>query len=203
MTIDDTTHPLPYANFKPIETLKEQIILANTFNHDMRHVIGWKHRNNGEYKKTAAFTITTDGVVYQHFDPKFYSSLFTNHLINLKSIVILLENDGWLTKDLDKNRFITWVGDIYNGPIVFEKKWRGHEFWSPYTEKQQQSVLELVRLLCSNFNIPLTAISHNTKIDNIADYKGVLYRSNLERHYTDLNPSWDFESFKNKIESYD
>ena len=37
----------------------------------------------------------------------------------------------------------------------------------------------------------------------ILSYKGVLYKSNIERHYTDLNPTWDFKTFKTKLEKYE
>jgi hypothetical protein len=37
--------------------VKKKIIIGDTFNHDMQHVISWTHRYNGEYKKTAPFTI--------------------------------------------------------------------------------------------------------------------------------------------------
>ena len=137
MIIDDKSFQLPISNYLPIELPKSQIILGNTFNHDMRHYNGWLTRYGGDYKKTAAFTVNSVGVIYQHFDPKFKSNYFKNDKQNDKSIVILLENDGWLLKDYEKNRFITWIGDIYKGPSeVIIKRWRGFNYWSPYTDEQ-------------------------------------------------------------------
>ena len=201
MLIDDKTHRLPIENYISIESKKEQIVIGNTFNHDMRHFVGWLHRHNGYYKKTAAFTIKPDGLIYKHFDPKYYSKFFDEIQLNRKSIVILLENDGYLINDSEKNEFITWIGDIYKKPSeVVAKRWRGYDYWSPYTKEQLESATELVKLLCSEFDIPLLAIGHNTKADKLTEFKGVLYKSNLQKHYTDLNPSWDCELFKNKIE---
>ena len=195
-------HVLSKNNFIPIENEKTQIVIGHTFNHDMRHVIGWKHRYNGKYKKTAAFTIDAAGFVYKHFDPKYQSEFLDSEELNDKSIVILLENSGWLFKDIEKNEYITWIGDIYNKSVeISEKRWRNYKFWEPYTIAQFQSTLELVETLCDGFNIPKKVIAHNTKIDNFFDYKGVLYKSNLEKHYTDLSPSWNYEEFKNKLES--
>ena len=135
MIIDDKTYKLASKNYIAIETEKTQIILGHTFNNDMKHIIGWKNRYNGSYKKTAAFTIAKDGTIYKHFDPKFSSNYFNNTNLNSKSIVILLENEGWLLKDLEKNVFITWIGDIYKEPNqVLEKRWRGMTYWSEYTE---------------------------------------------------------------------
>ena len=201
MIIDEDKYSLPLDNYIPIESIKKQIILGHTFNHDMQHVTGWLHRYNGKYKKTAAFTIDADGLVYKHFDPKYQSRYFNNLELDKKTIVILLENDGWLVNNGEKNEFITWIGDIYKQPSeVIDKKWRGYMHWSPYTEKQMNSAIRLTKMLCEEFFIPLTTVNHNTKIDNLLDYNGVLYRSNLEKHYTDLSPAWSCELFKNKLE---
>ena len=204
MLIDDKTHVLPIQNYIQIESKKEQIIIGNTFNHDMRHYNCWLKRYNGHYKKTAAFTISSVGLIYKHFDPKFYSNYFKDYQSNSKSIVILLENDGWLIKNSENNEFITWIGDIYKEPSkVVEKRWRGYNFWAPYTKKQFESTTKLVKSLCNEFKIPLFAINHNTKVDNLSDYKGVMYKSNIEKYYTDINPSWNCELFKNKIENHE
>ena len=202
MIINNVKHLLPLNNYISVETVKKQIILGHTFNHDMRHIVGWLHRYNGEYKKTAAFTIDINGVIYQHFDPKYHSRYFNNADLDKKSIVVLIENEGWLTKDNVKNEFITWIGDIYNkSNKVVDKKWRGYDYWSSYNEKQVESAIVLIKKLCGDFDIPMTSVSHNTKIDNLVDYTGVIYKSNLEKHYSDLSPSWDFIKFKNKLET--
>jgi len=201
MIIDDKTYKLSSNNYISIATEKNQIVLGHTFNHDMRHVAGWQHRYNGKYRKTAAFTVDKEGIIHNHFDPKYCSEFFQDIALDKKTIVILIENDGWLLKDTKNNAFITWIGDIYNEPNhVVEKRWRGYTYWSPYNDKQLESAAKLVKMLCDKFSIPQTAISHNTKIDKLGDYQGVLYKSNIEKHFTDLSPSWDCELFKNKIE---
>ena len=202
MIIDDKNFVLPNRNFVALETEKRQIVLGQTFIHDMRHFNGWLHRYNGDFKRTASFTISKNGAIHKHFDPKYCSRFFGVTELDTVSIVILLENDGWLNKDLIKNEFITWIGDIYSEPMkVVEKRWRGQQYWCPYTTKQVNSTLKLVKSLCKEFNIPNTVVSHNTKIDKLIDYKGVLYKSNLDKQFTDLNPSWDFELFKRKLEN--
>jgi len=201
MVLDEIKYALSEKNYVRQETKKTQIVLGHTFNHDMKHFNGWQNRYNGKYNKTAAFTIDAAGFVYKHFEPKYKSKFFEHEELNDKSIVILLENYGWLNKDSEKKEFITWLGDIYNkSSTVIDKRWRNNRYWDPYTLEQQDSCLSLISKLCEDFNIPKTVISHNTKIDNFFDYKGVLYRSNLDKNYTDLNPSWDFERFKEKLE---
>src|ERR1035437_5028312 len=99
MIIDDTTYILPIDNYVAVENPKKLIIVGHTFNHDMRHVAGWLHRYNGKYKGTAAFTIDIHGKVFKHFNPTYQSKYLKNTELDNKSIVILLENDGWLIKD--------------------------------------------------------------------------------------------------------
>ena len=44
-------------------------------------------------------------------------------------------------------------------------------------------------------------IGHNTKINGIERYEGVVSRSNFNSDYTDVTPSFDFEKFQKKIEN--
>jgi len=202
MIIDEVTYILPEDNYVQLETVKKHIIIGHTFNHDMRHHIGWLHRYNGKFKKTAAFTIDAAGFIYKHFDPKYHARYFNNKDFDKTVIVVLLENDGWLVKNGEKNEFLTWIGDIYNKPNeVVEKKWRGYSYWSPYTKEQLDSAQELVKSLCEEFNLPLASVAHNTAIDRLDEYEPVLYRSNLNRNFTDLSPAWDFNRFKEIIEN--
>ena len=43
-------------------------------------------------------------------------------------------------------------------------------------------------------------VPHNTKISDGYTYEGILYKSNLNSYFTDVSPSWDFITFKDKIE---
>jgi len=202
LIFDNVTHRLSSDNYIPIVTDKKYIIIGNSFNHDMKHVSGWKKRYNGLYTKTAAFTIANNGVIYNHFDSKYYSNYFKNKDLNKSSIIILLENDGWLTKDVEKNDFLTWYGDIYKEKeLIFEKKWRGFNYWSQYNDEQIKAITSLIKILCVEHNIPLSVVNHNTKIDKTIDYKNIMYKSNLDKKFTDVNPSWDCELLKNKLEN--
>lgn len=199
--IDTISYKLPKDNYVSVECEKKQIVIGNTFNHSMRHFTGWLHRYNGIYKKTAAFTITKEGKIYNHFEPKFHARYFNNLELDKKTIVILLENEGWLLNDQENNQFITWLGDIYNQEKpIFEKRWRGYDQWTPYTKEQLDSTIILSKILCEEFNIPLETFGHNTKVDNISDFSGIVYKSNIDRHFTDISPAWDCINFKNKLE---
>jgi hypothetical protein len=199
MIIDDNTYKLEEKNYIPIECIKKHIVIGHTNNNEMKHVIGWKKRHHGQYKKTAAFTIDAAGVVYKHFEASFQSKYFGKLEQDTKSIIILLENDGWLTRKNANSAFYNWKGDIYNGRVV-GKLWRGYNSWAHYTDKQFDACAELVTMLCDEFFIPNVAMSHNTKIDDLSEYQGVVYKSNIEKYYTDLSPAWNCEEFKNKVE---
>lgn len=196
----DKSYMLSKNNYCNIESIKKQIVIGNTNNHDMKHYIGWINRYNGKYKKTAAFTIDINGVIYKHFEPRYQSNYFNDLEQNNKSIVILLENDGWLTKHAEKNSFISWLGYIYKEQEVFEKKWRTHSYWAQYKKEQIDSAVSLVKELCNEFYIPLTAMTHNVKMNDLEEYSGILYKSNIETYYTDLSPAFNFEYFINNIE---
>jgi len=188
-------------NYINEETEKTRIVIGNTFSVNMNHYIGWTKRLNGEFKRTANYTITIDGEIHEHFLPKYYSNYLNDKNLNKSSIVILLENEGWLVKDLfDENRYNTYIGHIYNGNDVIEKRWRNYKYWSSYSEAQMESLSKIVKKLCNDFNIPLKVVSHNTNFDGIEKYSGITYRSNFEKFYTDINPTWDFTKFKDNIE---
>lgn len=203
--IDIESYQLPNKNYNNIETEKKRILLGNTFSTDMKHYIGWLNRYNGKYKKTSPFTISFDGKIHQHFNPKYYSEITGNLSFDESTILILIENEGWLIKDLnEENTYITYVGNIYNRTQdVFEKKWRHNKYWVPYNQEQYDSLVYLINELCNEFNIPKNVIHHNTKIHDGYKYEGIMYKGNLDSYFTDVNPSWDFVKIKDKIELKD
>lgn len=203
--INKEKYRLPEKNYIPIETDKKRIVIGNSFSVDMSHYNGWLHRYNGRYQKTAPYTISIDGTIYEHFDPKYYSEILGNQKFDEASTLIVIENEGWLIKDLnDENKYITHVGNIYNRTeTVFMKKWRHNRYWAPYNEKQIDSLIILIKDLCGRFNIPEDVISHNTKISDAHTYEGILYKSNLNTYFTDVNPCFDFSLVKDKVEIND
>ena len=69
------------------------------------------------------------------------------HKDNVSVIVICLENRGWLTRRSKDGLYVDWLGDIYSSK-VFEKKWRGKQFWDIYTKEQTESTNVLIDKLC-------------------------------------------------------
>jgi outer membrane protein assembly factor BamA len=114
----------------------------------------------------------------------------------------VLENEGWLTKDLfEENKYINYVGHIYKREEVVEKRWRNFKYWAPYSNQQMEALAKLVKKLCEEYKIPLNVVAHNTGFKDANKYEGILYRSNFEKHYTDISPTWDSNMFKVMIEN--
>lgn len=204
MVIDRDTYKLEETNYYHSEFKKNQIIIGNSFSENNNHIKGWLSREGGNYKKTASFSINKEGKIYEHFNPQYYSDFTNNKLIDKKSISIIIENLGWLQKDLINDKYIDWVGNIYNrSNDIIEKRWRGFTYWDSYSDEQMNSCVELVNYLCDKFNIEKNCVTHNTYIEGIEYFDGIVYKSNYHKESTDLSPAWDFKKFKEKTEKYE
>lgn len=201
MEIDNTTYVLNETNFYPKVFEKKQIVIGNTMNDKIYHFNGWLTRMDGNYTKTAHYTVNRKGDVFEHFNPYHYSDFLNKKRNDKKIISIVLENQGWLKKDLLLNTYFDWVGNIYKRRVnVVEKRWRGQQYWDPYTSKQLKSTIDLVNYLCEKHNIVKKCVNHNTYTKEVGEFNGVVYRSNYYKDNTDVNPSWNFNKFKTAIE---
>ena len=164
------------------------------------YVSSLKNRYNGNNRIVPHYIISRNGDIFNIIPPSTYSDFMDEKSVNKKVIVIALENLGWLRKNpLDKS-FINWIGEKFSGD-VFERKWRGHFFWQPYTEEQINKVSELTNMLCEEFDIPKKSVGHNVILDNIERFRGIVTQSNYDKFSTHLNPSFDFNIFINKIDN--
>ena len=184
---------------KNVSKKKKQIILCNTFRNYFDYINGLKYRLNGENNKIPHFLVTRDGKVFNFLDEKKYSEFFESLSLNRNSIVIVLENLGWLEKIPLTNHYLNWIGDIYKEE-VYERKWRDYFFWEPYPEIQIEKAAELCRFLIDKHKITNKSIGHNTKIDGIENFSGIISKSNIHEDFTDLSPAFDFELFEKFLE---
>ena len=179
---------------------KKQILLTHTSREGGEYVTSLKTRHNGGYKKVPHYLIRKDGRVFQLLDPETYSDYLKDYNNQKQTIVITLENLGWLKKNPLNASYINWIGNIYSEG-VYERKWRGHFFWDPYTDSQMESLQQLVVDLCEQFEIPKTCIGHNVKVDNVEFYEGIITRSNYSQNVTDLSPAFDYEELLKVLEN--
>ena len=179
---------------------KKQIVLTHTGRPINYYLTGVRNRHNGRYDKVPHYVIARDGKVFSLIDTDTYSNVLNVVSYNKRSIIISLENLGWLKKNPLKNNYINWIGDITNDDI-YERKWRGHFFWQNYTEEQMNSLVELCNSLCEKYDIPLNCVGHNVKVDHIEKFSGISSKSNYDRICTALSPAFDFDLFIDKIDN--
>ena len=193
---------IEYKNFKSLSenTDKKQIILTHTSRYINDYLQSLKYRHNGDYTKIPNYVIGRDGKILQLLNNEECSQIFKNPDIDNESIVISLENLGWVQKEPLTNHYVNWIGDIYNGE-VFERKWRDYYFWQPYTDGQIDSLVSLCKKIFGETKIEFQFIGHNTKITDFHKYGGLLTRSNYDVSFTDVSPAFNFEDFIKKIEN--
>ena len=90
--------------------------------------------------------------------------------------------------------------NIYNRKEeVVDRRWRGHNYWAPYPDKQIKSLVKLINKLSEDFNIQKKVVSHNTQVYDIDKFEGIVFRSNYNKNSTDLSPALDYNKFKQLI----
>lgn len=193
---------IKYGDFKPVgkQKKKHQIILTHTSRNINDYLQSLKFRFNGSFKRIPNYIITREGKIIQLLGNTEHSEYFKDPNINRNSIIVSLENLGWLQKEPLTDHYINWIGDIYNGK-VFEKKWRDYFFWQPYTEEQVKTTSSLCGKLLKDMKIKSQIVEHNTKIVGIEKYIGIVSKSNFDMNYTDLSPAFNFNELLKNIEN--
>ena len=191
-----------YGDFKPLgkQKKKSQIILTHTSRNVENYLASLRYRYNGKFNRIPNYVVTKDGKILQLLDNIEHANYFSEVNINRNSIIVCLENLGWLEKQPLENQYVNWIGDIYKGK-TFDRKWRDYFFWDPYTDLQIDSLTFLCKKISSEMKINYEVIEHNTKINGIERFKGIVTRSNFDKNYTDLSPAFDFDKFRKKIEN--
>ena len=174
---------------------KRQIVLCHSTRYFENYYRGLFNRMNGNYNKVPSYFVKKNGEVIENFNPKYRSEYMGNHSLDKRNIVVCLENIGWLVQDRKRNRFMNWVGDIYYRE-PFEKRWRNHLLWDPYTEEQYEALRKLLITLTVKFSIPYELTGHNVKLRGVNNFEGIVSKSNYSEYSTDLNPSFEFEKIE-------
>lgn len=187
-------------HFVGIENKKTQIILTHTSRNVKEYLTSLKYRHNKKYNKVPHFIITREGKILQTLDTEKYSKFLNDIKYDRQSIIICLENLGWLEKEPLKNYHINWIGSIYKEKVL-DKKWRDYFFWEPYTKIQLEKTAELCKKLSNEYSINLTCIGHNTKTSRMETFNGILTKSNIDDDSTDVSPAFDFEYFIKQLEN--
>jgi N-acetyl-anhydromuramyl-L-alanine amidase AmpD len=191
-----------YGDFKPTgkQKKKKQIILCHTSREVEEYLVSLKFRYNGKFDRVPNYVVKRDGKILQLLSDISHTNYFKEENINRNSIIVCLENLGWLEKKPLTNYYINWKGSIYNQQ-VYEKKWRDYFFWQPYTESQMKSTADLCNQLTETLRIDNRCIGHNTKVVGVENFEGIVTKSNFDSNFTDLSPSFNFEAFRKLLEN--
>jgi len=185
---------------KGVNENKKQIILTDTGRDYKNYINSLRYRYNKKNPYLPNYIISKNGDTYEVMKPEKYSEFMKDVDIDKNSIIISIENNGWLKKNPLDETYVNWIGDIYKKE-VYEKKWRDYFFWDIYTEKQMNSLTILVNQLCEKFKIPKDCIGHNVRFDGVEHFKGIVSRSNFDFTHKDVNPSFNFKHFKQQLEN--
>jgi N-acetyl-anhydromuramyl-L-alanine amidase AmpD len=191
---------IKYGDFKPLgkQKKKSQIILTHTSRNVESYLASLRYRYNGKFNRIPNYVITKEGKILQLLENIEHTNYFSETNINRNAIIVSLENLGWLEKQPLQDHYINWIGDIYKGK-PFERKWRDYFFWDSYTEKQMTSLIFLCKEISNKMNIKKEVIGHNTKISGIQRFEGIITRSNLDSNFTDVNPSFNFDTLEKML----
>jgi N-acetyl-anhydromuramyl-L-alanine amidase AmpD len=189
-------------DFNPVgeNKRKTQIILSDTKRGYRDYIQSLRYRYNGKNPYLPNYVIDKDGNVFKIMDPDRYSKYMGHEKYDKNSIIICLENYGWVKKNPLEPSYTNWIGDIYKKK-VYEKKWRGYFFWDIYEENQIISLTALINELCDKFNIPKECLGHNVRQDGVENFRGVTSRSNYDSEHKDVNPSFNFKLLKKLLEN--
>ena len=199
MKIDKVTYKIEEKNYYKTKHKKTQIILGGTGRESNHHILRFQKREHGNYKGWNTFTISREGLIYQHYNPKCYTDFMGIKEVDKKSISILLENMGNVWYDGDDDKYINPLLEVCPEDLVYQKLWREMRYWEKYTDEQMESTVFLCKHLIKEYRIPLNCVGYHVLEDGLKDFEGITSRGNYDVKYLDLNPSFDFNIFMDKM----
>ena len=98
-------------NHLGVEKNKIQIVLTHTSRNADEYLTSLRNRYNKKYNKLPHYIITREGIILQTMDDENYSKMLNNSIYDKQSIIISLENLGWLEKQPLKKPSLWSLGD--------------------------------------------------------------------------------------------
>lgn len=200
MMIDKETYKINPENYYKTKYKKKQIILAGSNRKENFHIKRFQSKEYGKTKKWCTYTISRDGKIYQHYDPKFYTDFMGIKDIDKYAVSIVLENMGSVFYSRKLENYINWANDICPEEMIFEKPWKEKRYWEIYTEEQFHATVWLCEYLIEKLEIKRDCIGYNSFFDGTMKFEGIVSRSNFDADYLDLNPSFHFAGFLKELD---
>lgn len=198
MQIDNQTYKINDYNRYKTQSAKTQILLATSLRKDGNHITRLQHKDFGKTKKWNTYTITRDGVVYQHYDGKYHTDFLGIKEADRQSISIVLENMGCLF-ETPSGKYINWLNEICDEESVVERNWLGYNYWENFTDNQLESLVLLCRNVCEEYSIPKVCIDFHHYHKDIVKFRGIVFRSNYIQDSSDINPLFDIGNFNEML----
>lgn len=186
MLIDSDSYKINDLNYNKIKSKKKQIILSSSLRRGNNHIIRLEHKDFGKTKRWNTYTITREGIIYEHYNPIYSSNFLDIEIIDKQSISIVLENMGHLNEN--NGVYTNWINEECEKELVIEKKWNIYQYWEMYTDKQIKSCIELCNMLCDKFKIKNELIDFSSYHKDIRKFNGIIYQSNCVENSDDINP---------------
>ena len=156
------------------------------------------------------FVIGRSGLIYNLFASKYWSyhlgpgASGGNRAMSRECIGIEISNIGPL-KLLGNNLATTYRdSDIYCSLdetqyfSYLAEAYREHNYYASFTDAQYESVILLIRFLCSKYNIPKSFLNQPERFETMADsefanFSGILSHVNCRKDKTDIGPAFDWQ----------
>lgn len=194
LQIDNHSYVANINNYYQLPTIKNQILITIGNRGGSNYLVRLLHKNLGKVKKWNTYTITRDGIIYNHYDDKYYSDYIGIKDVDKQVVSIVLENMGGLIKN-DDMKFVNWVNDVCDDKNVITKKWINCNYWEKFSDKQIESLVELCNLICDKHLIPKTCIEFNHYNPDVIKFKGILFKGNYVLGIDDSCPQFNINRF--------
>lgn len=198
MEIDKKTYKVKEVNRYKTKSVKTQIVLASSLRKKNYHIVRFQHKDYGMTKRWNTYTISRDGMVYQHYDDKYHTDFLGVKEGDKKSISIVLENMGALYETVDE-KYVNWLNEICDNNLAVEHEWGGYTHWEQIPDIQLKSVASLCAELCKKHNIPKKCFETHHHHKNISKFKGIAFRSNHIEDSSDIHPLFNIEKFSKML----
>ena len=174
--IDNNTYKISDDLHYNTTIAKTQIILSLSLRKSNYHIIRQQHKDYGKAKNWNTFTISREGKIYQHYDPKYHTDFMGIKEIDKKSISIVLENMGILFNE--NGNFVNWLNESCDPKRVIEQNWLSYHYWEKIDLPQINSTVHLCKQLSKEFGIPSDIIEFHYYHKGMENYKGIAFKSN-------------------------
>lgn len=190
LNIDKQTYKIKKENYYKVIENKTQIVIANGMRKSNFHTIHLQHKEHGESKKWNTYTISRDGTIYQHYNPKYYTDFLGIKKADKQSISIVLENMGGLYKTKE-GKYINWLNEECDEGFVVRKNFLGQLYWEEYNNNQIISTINLCKHITNYFNIRRKIMDIHFYNKNSINFDGILIKGNYFEDDPNTNPTLD------------